>query len=52
MPVQMSNYNASHLKLLITTTTKKKRFRDDKEKLELEKDLGHIYLIQVLTVTE
>ena len=30
----------------------KKRFRDDQGKLEFEKDLGHIYLIQVLTVTE
>ena len=48
MPVQMSNYNAAHLKLLI----KKKNSSGTTKKNEFEKDLGHIYLIQVLTVTE
>ena len=37
MPVQMSNYNASHLKLLITTTTKKKDSGMTKKNLNWKK---------------
>lgn len=47
----MSNYNVAHLKLLIQQQ-QQKNDSGTTEKLELEEDLGHIYLIQVLTVTE